>query len=164
MVTIEEIYQCNSNLSEYVFKSINLIELHFKWSLMAEASTRLRRLISDELGDCRDEDVEQRLQELHSLAESAFGADPARPVFAALGNETRYRLARTLAAADDELCVCELEPLVDVSESAVSHALSDLVDADLVTRRKEGNWRYYQTTSLAESLFSVTDQQVAGGE
>jgi DNA-binding transcriptional ArsR family regulator len=131
---------------------------------MAESSIRIRRLIADELGDCQDEDVEQRLNKLQSLAESAFGDDASRPVFAALGNETRYRLARILAAADGELCVCELEPLVGVSESAVSHALSDLVDAGLLTRRKEGNWRHYETTSLAESLFDVTDQKVSGGE
>ncbi len=122
---------------------------------MAEATTRIRRLIADELGDCCDEDVEQRLDELQSLAETAFNNDGMRPIFAVLGNETRYRIARALAVADDELCVCELEPLVDVSESAVSHALSDLVDAGLITRRKEGNWRYYTTTDLAESLFET---------
>ena len=121
---------------------------------MAEATTRIRRLITDELGDCCDDDVAQRLDELQSLGETAFD-DGLRPIFAVLGNETRYRLARSLAVADTELCVCELEPLVDVSESAVSHALSDLVDAGLITRRKEGNWRYYTTTDLAESLFET---------
>ena len=131
---------------------------------MAESTTRIRHLITDELGDCCDEDVEQRLDELHVLADTAFRDDASRPVFAVLGNETRYRLARTLAVADGELCVCELEPLVNVSESAVSHALSDLVDADLVTRRKEGNWRYYETTDLAESLFETAEQKVSDDE
>lgn len=132
--------------------------------LMAESTTRIRRLITDELGDCYDEDVEQRLDELQSLADTAFRDDASRPVFAVLGNETRYRLARTLAVADKELCVCELEPLVDVSESAVSHALSDLVDAELVMRRKEGNWRYYETTDLAETLFETAEQKVSDNE
>lgn len=122
---------------------------------MAESTTRIRRLITDEIGECCAEDVEQRLEELQSLAESTFEDDGIRPVFAVLGNETRYRLARTLAAAEEELCVCELEPLVDVSESAVSHALSDLVDAGLITRRKDGNWRYYTATDLAETLFET---------
>jgi DNA-binding transcriptional ArsR family regulator len=121
-------------------------------------------LITDELGDCCDEDVEQRLTELQSLATTAFRDDTTRPVFAVLGNETRYRLARTLAVAEDELCVCELEPLVEVSESAVSHALSDLVEAGLLTRRKEGNWRYYETTDLAEALFETADQKVSDDE
>lgn len=125
---------------------------------------RIRRLLTDELGDCCDEDVEQRLDELRSLADTAFGNDTSRSVFAVLGNETRYRLARALTVADEELCVCELEPLVDVSESAISHALSDLVDAELVTRRKEGNWRYYNTTELAETLFETADRRMSDDE
>ncbi len=127
---------------------------------MDETTTRIRRLLTDELGECCDADVEHRLGELESLADTAFSDDVARPIFAVLGNETRYRLARALVAAGDELCVCELEPLVDVSESAVSHALTDLVDAGLLSRRKDGNWRYYAATSLADELFSTVDHEV----
>ncbi len=127
---------------------------------MAESSARIRRLIADELGECCNEDVDRRLEELDALADAAFEDDRTRKVFAVLGNETRYRLARALAVSDGELCVCELEPLVDVSESAVSHALSALVDAGLVTRRKEGNWRYYRSTDLAERLFATADRGV----
>lgn len=127
---------------------------------MSSTTARLRRLLADELGECRDGDVERRLTELESLADDAFADDSARPVFAVLGNETRYRLTRALAAADDELCVCELESFVEVSESAVSHALSDLVDAGLARRRKEGNWRYYDTTDLAETLLGAADREV----
>ncbi|WP_254532896.1 ArsR/SmtB family transcription factor [Natrinema gelatinilyticum] len=126
---------------------------------MAEIATRLRRLIADEVGSCRDDDIEQRLDELDALVDEAFADDIASPVFTVLGNETRYRLARLLSVADDDLCVCELEPLVDVSESAVSHALSDLADAGLVDRRKDGNWRYYSSTSLADELFATADRE-----
>ena len=122
---------------------------------MGTTHPRIRRLLAEKVDDCCEEDVERRLDELHSLADEAFDDDPAQSVFAVLGNETRYRLARILATAGDDLCVCELEPFVDVSESAVSHALSDLVDAGLVTRRKEGNWRYYGSTPLAEDLFDT---------
>lgn len=131
---------------------------------MTGATGRLRRLITDELGDCRDGDLERRLAEITRLAERAFKNDATRGVFAVLGNETRYRLARALAISGEEMCVCELEPLVEVSNSAVSHALSDLVEAGLVHRRKEGNWRYYRTTDLAESLFETADRQVGTNE
>ncbi|QLC35718.1 winged helix-turn-helix transcriptional regulator (plasmid) [Halarchaeum sp. CBA1220] len=126
---------------------------------MATTSDRIRRLLSEQLGECCDSDVEQRLDELNDLADTAFAEDNARPVFAVLGNETRYRLARALSVAGEELCVCELEPLVDVSESAVSHALADLVEAGLITRRKDGNWRYYTTTSLADNLLATADDR-----
>jgi DNA-binding transcriptional ArsR family regulator len=130
---------------------------------MTESTVRIRRLLAQELEDCCTEDVERRLDELHSLADAPFD-DPVRPIFAALGNETRYRIARVLASSADELCVCEFEPIVDVSESAISHALSDLVDAGLVTRRKEGNWRYYDATELAAELFQTADRGSAGDE
>ncbi|UPV74275.1 metalloregulator ArsR/SmtB family transcription factor [Halorussus limi] len=127
---------------------------------MADTTDRLRRLVTDELGECRDADLDRRLSELDGLADSALADDSARPVFAVLGDETRYRLARLLVAADDDLCVCELEPLVDVSESAVSHALADLVDAGLARRRKDGNWRYYDATELAAELLAAADREV----
>ncbi|WP_255192318.1 ArsR/SmtB family transcription factor [Natronobeatus ordinarius] len=131
---------------------------------MAETRTRLRRLLAETLEECCEADVDRRLEELHALTDATFDEDLVRPVFAVLGNRTRYRLARTLAVTDDERCVCELEPVVDVSESAVSHALSDLVDAGLATRRKAGNWRYYDATPLAESLFETADREVGASE
>lgn len=75
----------------------------------------------------------------------------------ALANETRYRLLRAIAAADGEVCVCELVDAVDADQSAVSHALSALHDAGLVSRRKEGRWRYYRTTGAAETLVGALD-------
>lgn len=122
---------------------------------MTEPATRIRRLVADTIDGCREADVERRLEELDSLAADVLEDDGARPVFSVLGNETRYRLARALAAADEELCVCELEALVDVSESAVSHALADLVEAGVASRRKEGNWRYYDATPLAVELLET---------
>ena len=124
---------------------------------MSDTEPRLRRRIEDEVGECCDADVRQRLAELDDLAASADGNDDSRAAFAALGNDTRYRLTRLLSAADGELCVCELEPVVDVSSSAVSDGLADLVDAGLATRRKDGNWRYYDSTTLADDLLVVAD-------
>lgn len=121
-------------------------------------SDRLHRLVEDELGECCDADVEDRLEALESLS-AAVPDDPTADLAAlsTLGDGTRYRLVRLLVAAEDELCVCELSPLVDVSDSAISHALSDLTDAGLVARRKEGTWRYYRPTERAERLVAALD-------
>lgn len=74
-------------------------------------------------------------------------------------NETRYRSLRLIAEARaDDVCVCTLQSELDVGQSAVSQALSRLRDAGLVTRRKEGRWRYYGTTDRAERLLSVLDE------
>ncbi|MFC7324437.1 ArsR/SmtB family transcription factor [Halorubrum rutilum] len=77
---------------------------------------------------------------------------------AALGNETRYEALRLVAATEGGTCGCEIEPALDVSQGAVSQALSRLRDAGLVTRRKEGRWRYYDATERAARLLDVLDE------
>ena len=126
---------------------------------MAADSARLRRLLADRLGECCDADVEDRIDDLQAL-EGALPGDTEgdQRAFGVLSDDTRYRLARYLSAAEGELCVCELSPLVSVSDSAVSHALSDLTGAGLATRRKEGQWRYYDTTDRADALLGSLDE------
>lgn len=131
---------------------------------MAQTTDRLRRLISSELGKCCDADIDQRLAELDTL--DATATTPRQnadlQTLSALSSETRYRIVRLLAAADDTLCVCELRPVLDVSESAISHALSDLTDAGLVTKHRDGKWRHYASTERAERLLAALD--ATGGE
>jgi DNA-binding transcriptional ArsR family regulator len=119
---------------------------------------RLERLVEDELGECCEGDVEERLEELRSV-ERSVPEDPATDAATLdpLGDETRYGLLRVLVAAEEPLCVCELTPLFEVSESAISHALSDLSEAGLVTRHKEGRWRYYDPTERAEGIADALD-------
>jgi DNA-binding transcriptional ArsR family regulator len=120
---------------------------------------RLEHLIESELGECQPDDVEERLGWLEARSAAADEtADGDVETLDTLGDGTRYRLARLLAAADRELCVCELSPVVDVSESALSHALADLRDAGLATRRKDAQWRYYAATDRAEALFAALDE------
>ncbi len=92
----------------------------------------------------------------HSLSEEAVAADVE--TLSALGNETRYEALRLIAASDDGVCVCDLEPELGVSQSAVSQALSRLFGSGLVERRKEGRWRYYTATPRAEALLRVLDE------
>ncbi|WP_226013531.1 ArsR/SmtB family transcription factor [Halomicrobium salinisoli] len=133
---------------------------------MAAARQRLRRYLDDELGACCDEDVEQRLDELATL-EAGIGtaqADAELDVLSALASETRYRLVRVLVAAGEELCVCELNAVVDVSESGLSHALSELVDAGLVDGRQDGRWKKYRATNRAVALVTVLEGSVSADE
>jgi ArsR family transcriptional regulator len=85
-------------------------------------------------------------------------------VLSVLANTTRYGAVRLLAEADGEVCACDLAPPLDASQSAVSHALTRLYKAGLVERRKQGRWRYYRTTPLAESLIGVFDARQTGDE
>jgi len=133
---------------------------------MTRATGRLRRYLDDELEECRTEDVERRLDELGTL-EAALGnarVDAELDVLSALANGTRYRLVRVLVAAREELCVCELNAVVDATESGLSHALSTLVDAGLVEGRKDGRWKKYRATNRAVALVTVLEGSVSVDE
>jgi DNA-binding transcriptional ArsR family regulator len=139
--------------------STQIYEGMFIRSSMGTQTERLERLITEESGGCCEADVEERLDSLRTYR-SEIPTDPDADLTAlkTLGNDTRYSIVRSLKAADRELCVCELNPVVDVSDSAISHALSDLYDAGLVTRRKDGTWRHYETTDRAEALLTALDE------
>lgn len=129
---------------------------------MSQTTERLERYLEDELGECRSEDVDRRLDELGNLTAAIEGGriDRELDVLAALSNETRYTLLRVLVAAGEELCVCELNAVVDVSESGLSHAMSNLVDAGLVEGRKDGRWKKYRATNRAVAIVTVLDGSV----
>ncbi|MGM0604559.1 MAG: ArsR/SmtB family transcription factor [Halobacteriota archaeon] len=130
---------------------------------MAQATDRLQRYLDDELGECRSEDVDRRLDKLDTL-EAGLGTAQAAAeldVLSALANETRYTLVRVLVAAEEALCVCELHAVVDVTESGLSHALSRLVDAGLLEGWKEGRWKKYRATNRAIALVTVLEGSVS---
>lgn len=92
----------------------------------------------------------------HTLTGEELSTDVR--TLAAVGNDTRYETLRLVSSGDGGVCGCEIEPSLDVSQGAVSQALSKLHAADLVTRRTEGRWRYYETTERAERLLDVLDE------
>ena len=62
----------------------------------------------------------------------------------ALGDPTRLQIVLALATDGvDELCVCDLATLVEVSDSAVSHSLRTLRELGVVRYRKVGKIAYY---------------------
>ncbi|ELY98998.1 ArsR family transcriptional regulator [Natrialba chahannaoensis JCM 10990] len=126
---------------------------------MVNTTDRLERYLEDELGECRSDDLEQRLAELETLDETLGSAqvDAELDFLSALANETRYRLVRVLVAARDELCVCELHAVVDITESGLSHALSNLVDAGVVESRKDGRWKKYRATNRAVAIVTLVE-------
>jgi ArsR family transcriptional regulator len=59
----------------------------------------------------------------------------------ALSDETRLRILKLLAQR--ELCVCELEALLGMTQSRVSTNLAVLRNAGLVRDRRDGRWVFY---------------------
>lgn len=61
--------------------------------------------------------------------------------FKVLSEPTRVRILHALA--EEELCVCDIAAVVEMSSSAVSHQLRILRTARLVRSRKDGKMVYY---------------------
>jgi DNA-binding transcriptional ArsR family regulator len=69
--------------------------------------------------------------------------------FKALGDNTRLQILWALEK--QEMCVCDIAAMLDVTESAVSHQLRLLRNLRLVSNRRDGNILYY---SLADQHVS----------
>lgn len=91
--------------------------------------TKTQRCCSSVLAGALDEhDAEQLAQGFRALA------DPAR-----------IRLLSIIAAAPTgEVCACDLVEPLGRAQPTVSHHLSLLVDAGLLTRNKRGRWAWYR--------------------
>ncbi|MFP5501338.1 MAG: ArsR/SmtB family transcription factor [Candidatus Sericytochromatia bacterium] len=74
-------------------------------------------------------------------------------LFKALGDEIRLKLLHLVR--EQEVCVCDLMPMVGMAQSTLSHHLSVLQQAGLVTVRKQGRWNYYLATDLAQGSLEV---------
>ena len=70
-------------------------------------------------------------EELYDLAE----------LFKVFGDSTRIRILFVLFEA--EVCVCDLAETLHMTQSAISHQLRILKDANLVGNRREGKTVYY---------------------
>ena len=68
-------------------------------------------------------------------------ANELAAAFKALADPVRLRLLSLIAAAPDgTACSCDLEEPVGKSQPTVSHHLSLLADAGLITNEKVGRW------------------------
>ena len=61
----------------------------------------------------------------------------------ALGDPIRLQLVDVLRRHAGEVCVCELVPLFDISQSTLSHHLAKLREAGIVDSERRGLWAYY---------------------
>jgi ArsR family transcriptional regulator len=61
----------------------------------------------------------------------------------ALGDPIRLQLVDVLRKHAGKVCVCELVPLFDISQSTLSHHLGKLRAAGIVDSERRGLWAYY---------------------
>ncbi len=62
-------------------------------------------------------------------------------LFKIFGDTTRVKIL--FALLESEMCVCAIADLLGMTQSAISHQLRILKDADLVASRRQGKTIYY---------------------
>lgn len=80
-------------------------------------------------------------------------------VFRALSDPKRVRIVDLLSC--DEMCACVLLKCFDVTQPTLAHDMKVLIEAGIVTSRREGKRTYY---SLNWELFGRMAKWVKGAE
>jgi ArsR family transcriptional regulator len=77
-----------------------------------------------------------------TLSEQRAGEMEA--VLKALADRHRLRIVNLLLRAGGEpVCVCEVQPLLGLSQATVSHHLKQLLEAGLIARETRGTYSYF---------------------
>ncbi len=75
-------------------------------------------------------------------------------ILKAMSDPARLNLLKILS--EKELCVREIEEVVNMKQTTVSQQLRRLKEAGLVIERKEGWWSYYSLDSIVLDEFMKT--------
>ncbi len=73
----------------------------------------------------------------------------------ALADETRLRMLALLIQHGAPLCVCEITPQFNLSQSTISHHLRLLREAALIRGEKHGTWMFYSATDEGRRCMSL---------
>ena len=101
-----------------------------------------------------------------SAAADILQAEEIAAVMQGLADINRLRIVNLLLKRE-ELCVCDIERVLDIPQTRVSRHLSILRHAGLVSARREGRWMHYRLqgdASLKTDLFSSLTQALPASE
>lgn len=102
------------------------------------------------------------------VTESAITMDDAEDMaadFKVLSDPVRLRLLSVVASVPEgEVCACDLNEPLERSQATVSHHLSVLVRAGLITREQRGKWAWFAVApDRADFVRSVLKNDIFAG-
>ena len=111
-----------------------------KWNDLKRGDNMTKKFNWIERCDCNviHEDIVNQVRDKMPQEESLYDLAELFKVF---GDSTRIRILWSLHEA--EMCVCDIAVLLNMTQSAISHQLRVLKQANLVKNRKEGKVVYY---------------------
>lgn len=77
-------------------------------------------------------------------------------VMKALSDETRIRILNILK--DGDMCVCEIEAVLNISQSNASRHLTKLTNAEVIVYYKINKYVYYKINEAAVNEFPFIDE------
>jgi len=90
-----------------------------------------------------------------------FNVTFGEQVFKALGDESRIRILN-LIFRNKEMCISDLEQILDFTQTKVSRHLIYLKNAGLVSFRRVDNWAYYylkdETMDFVTQIFGYLEK------
>ena len=89
-------------------------------------------------------------------------ANQLAAMYKALADPTRIQIAHILAAATEPVCVCDFTAAFDLGQPTISHHLSKLRDAGVVTSLKRGIWAFYQLNPDMPAAARVAIRTITG--
>ncbi|MCL5772299.1 MAG: metalloregulator ArsR/SmtB family transcription factor [Actinobacteria bacterium] len=78
-------------------------------------------------------------------------------VIKALSDESRIRIVNLLKTKD-EICVCELTEIINLSQPTISSHLKKLYEAEIIDFKKEGLWvNYYLNKEMDNEIETLVN-------
>ena len=106
------------------------------------AQARVKRLVNLGLVETSCTPVERITQLKTRLGRNDKNLRELEDVFAALGDATRLKILKIIA--DEELCSCEVQAALELTQPTTSHHLGILERAGLLSSRRNGKWVFYK--------------------
>lgn len=113
---------------EYMFNCLNI---HFKDKIMGKI---------DNVCDCEAIHKEKVIKAKASMIDDETLLNIA-DFYKAMSDSTRIKIINLLEK--NELCVCDISSILNMTKSAVSHQLKNLHEMNLITSRKVGKEVWY---------------------